>query len=168
MSSRQLTTLAAYYSWMFSIQPLLLTKCEIFLKLRNQRLDYTPCMTLTSHGDETFVFYLCCRNVYGSTRTEKQTRLQPRGFTCCCVVCTQPETVVNDEQRVRVKELWESIPYSSAPTQSRQCLLAIARAIHSPKEVRKEGYAADHDDSTNGAASVHSDWVFVKYWTAET
>ena len=147
---------------MFSIQILLLIKCEIFLELRNQRLDYAPCVTLTSRGDETLVFYLCCRNLYGSTREEKQTRLQLRGFTCCCVVCTQPETVANDERRVRVKELWKSIPYSSAPNQSRQRLLAIALAIHSSKEVRKEGHAADHDDFTNGDASVQSDCGYLQ------
>ena len=120
-----------------------------------------------ARGEEILVSYLSSRNVYGSTRAERQARLQLRGFTYNCVVCTQPETVASDERRVRVKELWESIPYFP-PNQSRQRLLAIARAIRLLKE---EGYAADYDDFTNDAAWVcayHSDWASAKYWAAET
>jgi hypothetical protein len=120
-----------------------------------------------ARGDEILVSYLRSRTVYGSTRAKRQARLQLRGFTCNCVVCTQPETVASDERRVRVKELWESIPYFP-PNRSRQRLLAIARAIRLLKE---EGYAADYDDFTNDAASIcafHSDWASAKYWAAET
>ena len=41
-------------------------------------------------------------------------------------------------------------------------LLAIALAIHSSKEVRKEGHGADHDDFTNGDASVQSDCGYLQ------
>jgi hypothetical protein len=120
-----------------------------------------------ARGDEILVSYLSSRNVYGSTRAKRQARLQLRGFTCNCVVCTQPDTVASDERRLRVKELWESVPYFP-PNQSRQRLLAIALAIRLLKE---EGYAADYDEFTNDAAWVcafHSDWASAKYWAAET
>jgi hypothetical protein len=120
-----------------------------------------------ARGDEILVTYLGGRNVYGSTRAERRVRLQLRGFTCYCDVCTQPDTVASDERRIRVKELWESIPYF-LPNQGRQRLLAIARGI---KLLKEEGYAADYDDFTNDAAWVcayHSDWASTKYWAAKT
>ena len=118
-------------------------------------------------GEEIFVSYLSGTDVYGSTRMERQARLQSRGFTCDCVVCTQPNTVASDERRVRIKKIWESIPYFT-PSYSHERLLAITHAIQLLKE---EGYAADYNKFTNDAAWIcahHSDWASAKYWATET
>jgi hypothetical protein len=161
------------------------TQCGIFLKCSrfnhscspNARYSWNPqveqlriyALRDIAPGDEILVSYLSSRNVYGSTKRQRQARLRLRGFTCICAVCTQPNSAIeaSDDRRVRVKELWESIPYFT-PTQTRQRLLAIARAIHLLQE---EGYAADYDDFTNDAAAIcayHSDWESAKYWATKT
>ena len=95
-----------------------------------------------ARGDEILVTYLSCRKVYGSTRAERQVRLRSLGFTCSCVVCTQPETVASDQRRARLKKIWESLPHFT-PNQSRQYLLAIDRAT---RLLEEEGYIADYED----------------------
>ena len=121
-------------------------------------------------GDEIFVSYLASRNVYGSSRAERQTGLMEKNmFTCACAACglQGPAAVASDERRLQIKALWESVPYFS-PQQTRDRLLVIVRAIHLLEE---EGYAADYDDFTIDAAAVcayHSDWASAKYWATKT
>jgi hypothetical protein len=123
-----------------------------------------------AYGDEIFVSYLAGRNMYGSSRAERQTRLMSRHmFTCACTACglQGPAAVASDERRLQIKALWESVPYFP-PQQTRDRLLAIVRAIHLLEE---EGYAADYDDFTRDAAAVcayHSDWASAKYWATKT
>lgn len=121
-------------------------------------------------GDEIFVSYLASRNVYGSSRAERQTRLTSRYmFTCACAACglQGPAAVASDKRRLQVKALWESVPYFP-PQKTRDRLLAIVRAIHLLEE---EGYAADYDDFTVDAAAIcayHSDLASAKYWATKT
>ena len=121
-------------------------------------------------GDEIFVSYLASRNVYGSSRAERQTRLMNRYmFTCACTACVLqgPAAIASDERRLQVKALWESVPYF-LPHQTRDRLLAIVRAIHL---LEKEGYAADYDEFTVDAAAIcayHSDWASATYWATKT
>lgn len=120
-------------------------------------------------GDEILESYLSSRNVYGSTRAARQARLARYAFTCACVVCGLPEpaAAANDRRRMKITELWESVP-QFPPNQTRNRLLAVKRAIHLLEE---EGYAADYDDFTNDAAAIcgfHSDWASAKHWAAKT
>jgi hypothetical protein len=123
-----------------------------------------------AYGDEIFVSYLSSRNVYGSSRAERQTRLRSRYmFTCACTACELqgPAAVASDERRLKIRELWNSVP-NFPPHKTRHRLLAIVRAIHLLEE---EGYAADYDDFTNDAAGIcayHSDWASAKYWATKT
>ena len=123
-----------------------------------------------AYGDEIFVSYLASRNVYGSSRAERQTRLMKKYmFTCACTACglQGPAAVASDERRLQIKALWESVPYF-VPQRTRARLCAIVRAIHLLEE---EGYAADYDDFTIDAAAVcayHSDWASAKYWATKT
>ena len=119
-----------------------------------------------ARGEEIFVTYLG-RDTYWSTRAERQARLQPRGFTCTCAVCTQPNTAASDERRVRIKKIWESRS-NLTPDNSDEYLLAIVHAIHLLKE---EGCADGYDEFTDVAAwicAIHSDWASAKYWATET
>ena len=121
-------------------------------------------------GDEIFVSYLASRNVYGSSRAQRQDRLTNRYmFTCACTACglQGPAAVASDERRLQIKALWESVPHF-LPQRTRGRLLAIVRAIHLLQE---EGYAADYDDFTIDAAAIcafHSDWASAKYWATKT
>ena len=121
-------------------------------------------------GDEIFVSYLSSRNVYGSSRAERQTALTSKYmFTCACTACGLQglSAVASDERRLQIKALWESVPYFP-PQKTRSRLLAIVRAIHLLEE---EGYAADYDDFTIDAAAIcayHSDWASAKYWATKT
>jgi hypothetical protein len=143
--------------------------------LPNARNSWNPDINRTrvyalrdiAYGDEIFVSYLASRNVYGSSRAERQTRLTM--FTCACTACELqgPAAVASDKRRLQIKALWESVPYFF-PHQTRDRLLAIVRAIHLLEE---EGYAADYDDFTIDAAAVcayHSDWASAKYWATKT
>ena len=121
-------------------------------------------------GDEIFVSYLSSRNVYGSSRAQRQNRLKSTHmFTCACTACELrgPAAVASDERRLKVKELWEAVPYFT-PQETRHRLITIVRAIHLLEE---EGYAADYDDFTLDAAAIcayHSDWASAKYWATKT
>lgn len=122
-----------------------------------------------SCGEEIFVSYISGRNVYGSTRGERQDRLKIYGFTCACTVCELqgPSAVASDKRRTKIKELWESVPHFP-PNKTQSRLHAIVRAIHLLEE---EGYSADYDDFTNDAAVIcafHSDWPSAKYWATKT
>ena len=67
-------------------------------------------------GDEIFVSYLASRNVYGSSRAKRQTGLMEKHmFTCACTACglQGPGAVANDERRLQIEALWESVPYFS-------------------------------------------------------
>jgi len=121
-------------------------------------------------GEEIFVSYLASRNVYGSSRAERQNRLMSRYmFTCACTACglQGPAAVASDERRLQIKKLWDSVPYF-LPQETHHRLLAIVQAIHL---LEKEGYTADYDDFTNDAAAIcafHSDWASAKYWATKT
>jgi hypothetical protein len=120
-------------------------------------------------GDEILVSYLQSRNVYGSTRAARQARLARYGFTCTCVTCALqgPAAAASDQRRTEIAKLWDAVP-QFPPNQSRNRLLAIARAI---RLLQEEGYAADYDDFTNDAAWIcafHSDWASAKYWATKT
>lgn len=121
-------------------------------------------------GDEIFVSYLASRNVYGSSRAERQNRLMKKYmFTCACAACGLQglAAVASDKRRLQVKTIWESVPYFH-PHETHDRLLAIVRAIHLLEE---EGYAADYDDFTVDAAAIcafHSDWASAKYWATKT
>ncbi|THH20180.1 hypothetical protein EW146_g1123 [Bondarzewia mesenterica] len=120
-------------------------------------------------GEELFVTYIRGRNVYGSPREVRQSRLKTYGFTCACPACTLPEAeqVISDRRRMEIKEIWESVP-RYGPNRTADRLRAIVRAMHLLQE---EGYAADADDFTNDAAGIcacHSDWDSVDYWAKKT
>jgi len=71
---------------------------------------------------------------------------------------------MSDARRVKLDELWESIP-SFSPIQGMQRLRVIVKGIHLLKE---EGFLGDADDFANDAGIVcayHSDWVSARYWT---
>ncbi|KAH7928873.1 SET domain-containing protein [Leucogyrophana mollusca] len=119
--------------------------------------------------EEIFVSYIGGRNVYGSSRKDRQKRLQRYGFTCACAVCTLPrqESAASDTRRIEVAKIWERIPFYG-PSQTSLRLHAIVRAL---RLLEEEGYAADADDFTNDAAkicSAHGDWASVRYWAAKT
>ncbi|KIM37692.1 hypothetical protein M413DRAFT_30635 [Hebeloma cylindrosporum] len=120
-------------------------------------------------GEEIFVMYISGSRVYGSTRQFRQNLLNAHHFTCACSVCSLPEaeSKMSDARRVKLTELWESIP-SFSPTQGRQRLKVIVKGIHLLKE---EGFLADADDFANDAGIVcayHSDWASARYWTRFT
>ena len=123
-----------------------------------------------AYGDEIFVSYLASRNVYGSSREERQTVLMRRYmFTCACTTCglQGPAAIASDRRRLQIKALWESVPHFP-PQKTRDRLLAIVHAIYLLEE---EGYAADYDDFTIDAAAMcayHSDWASAKYWATKT
>jgi len=123
-----------------------------------------------AYGDEIFVSYLASRSVYGSSRAERQNKLNKRYmFTCNCTACglQGPAAVASDERRLRINALWGSVPHFP-PQRTRDRLLAIVQAVHLLEE---EGYAADYDDFTNDAAAIcafHSDWASAKYWATKT
>ena len=121
-------------------------------------------------GDEILVCYISGRNVYGSTRAQRQARLKHKlAFTCACTVCAlpEPERAASDRRREEVAGLWETVPYFM-PHQIVDRLETIALGV---RLMREEGYCADADDFTNDAAAIcgyHSDWVAVRYWALET
>ncbi|KAH7910389.1 SET domain-containing protein [Hygrophoropsis aurantiaca] len=120
-------------------------------------------------GEEICVTYLGGRNVYGSSRAERQKRLKNYNFLCACKVCTLPSdaSITSDKRRIEISNIWDNIPHYP-PSLTSLSLRSTVRAIHL---LREEGYAADVDDFTIDVAtgcSQHGDWASVEYWQAMT
>ncbi|EJF61452.1 hypothetical protein DICSQDRAFT_170202 [Dichomitus squalens LYAD-421 SS1] len=123
-----------------------------------------------SEDEEILVSYISGRNIYGSSKAQRQARLQSMlGFVYSCTSCTLPsaEQAASDRRRQELTQLWDTVPHFP-PSQTAARLNAIARAIRLMKE---EGYDADEDDFTNDAAVIcafHSDWESAVYWGIRT
>ena len=87
-------------------------------------------------GEEIFIAYISCRDVYGSPRRSRQATLRARyHFTCACSVCSLPkaQSKMSDDRRVKANELWDVI-WNFTPWQEVQRLNVIVEAIHLLKE----------------------------------
>ncbi len=118
-------------------------------------------------GEEIFVMYITGRNMYGSTRQQRQITLLARyNFLCSCAACglNRQQSLESDRRRLEIKSIWDQIPMLDPLRSGRALLRSAIRAINLMKE---EGYWADADDFANEAAnfcSMHSDWESAKYW----
>jgi hypothetical protein len=107
--------------------------------LRIHALGTIPC------GEEIFITYIGCRQLFGSTRQSRQANLRTRyHFTCACSTCSHPEakSKMSDARRRKVNELWE-IAGRLTPTQEDQCFNVVVEAMCL---LRQEGYLDDEAD----------------------
>ncbi|KAN0128919.1 hypothetical protein V8E53_013292 [Lactarius tabidus] len=107
--------------------------------LRIHALGTIPC------GEEIFITYIGCRQLFGSTRQSRQANLRTRyHFTCACSTCSLPEakSKMSDARRRKVNELWE-IAGRLIPTQEDQCFNVVVEAMCL---LRQEGYLDDEAD----------------------
>ncbi|KAK0492533.1 SET domain-containing protein [Armillaria luteobubalina] len=118
-------------------------------------------------GEEIFVMYFAGRDMYGSTRQQRQDTLQTwYNFSCSCPACDphRGQSRESDRRRLEIKSIWDEIPTLDPLRFGRKLLRSVIRAINLMKE---EGYWADADAFANEAAmfcSMHSDWESAKYW----
>ncbi|PBK68512.1 SET domain-containing protein [Armillaria solidipes] len=118
-------------------------------------------------GEEIFVMYIAGRDMYGSTRNQRQIELLAKyNFLCSCGACglDRQQSLESDRRRLEIKSIWDQMPMLDPLRSGRALLQSAIRAINLMKE---EGYWADADDFANEAAmfcSMHSDWESAKYW----
>ncbi|KAL0577699.1 hypothetical protein V5O48_004303 [Marasmius crinis-equi] len=124
-------------------------------------------LTDIAAGEEIVIPYIQGRNVYGSTRAQRRTRLRfSHGFECMCKTCSLSEEDVkkSDARRSTLKVLYEQLPLLHPSYHGEQIISLIIQAI---TLLREEGYLADADDFAADAAHVCSsvsDVESARYW----
>ncbi|KAJ7768331.1 hypothetical protein B0H16DRAFT_314018 [Mycena metata] len=124
-------------------------------------------LTDIAPGEELCVSYLSSRNVYGSTRAQRQRRfLTSFNFSCGCPACslTGAELEASDARRREGAALWDGLTKHDPRLHGGRVVRDAVRGI---RLLREEGYMADADDFALDAAAfcaMHSDWESAKYW----
>ncbi|KAJ7176606.1 SET domain-containing protein [Mycena filopes] len=124
-------------------------------------------LTDIAPGEELRVSYLASRNVYGSTRAERQRRfLASFNFVCVCPACslTGAALEASDARRREAAALWNGLTAHDPRLHGGRVVRDAVRGI---RLLREEGYMADADDFARDAAAfcaMHSDWESAKYW----
>ncbi|KAK1235812.1 hypothetical protein PQX77_000946 [Marasmius sp. AFHP31] len=123
-------------------------------------------LTDIAAGEEIFIPYIQGRNIYGSTREQRRSRLYfAHGFKCMCKTCSLPQNEVekSDARRSKLKELYEELPKHNPSTHGDRIISLVIQSIR----LLREGYLADADDFAADAAHVCasvSDVGSAKYW----
>ncbi|KAL0072510.1 Cochaperone protein [Marasmius tenuissimus] len=118
-------------------------------------------------GEEIFIPYIQGRNIYGSTREQRRSRLYfAHGFKCMCKTCSLPQNEVekSDARRSKLKELYEKLPKHNPSAHGDRIISLVIQSI---RLLREDGYLADADDFAVDAAHVCasvSDVESAKYW----
>ncbi|KAJ7103736.1 hypothetical protein C8R44DRAFT_808008 [Mycena epipterygia] len=120
-------------------------------------------------GDEIQVTYLGGRNVYGSTREQRQRRFLNNfgsSFVCLCAACSLAgaDLKASDDRRREIAVLYDRMMTHEPEFHGQRVVDDAVRAI---RLLREEGYAADVDDfatDAGGLCAMHSDWESARYW----
>ncbi|KAJ8076634.1 hypothetical protein PM082_001057 [Marasmius tenuissimus] len=124
-------------------------------------------LTDIAAGEEIFIPYIQGRNIYGSTREQRRSRLYfAHGFKCMCKTCSLPQNEVekSDARRSKLKELYERLPKHNPSAHGDRIISLVIQSI---RLLREDGYLADADDFAVDAAHVCasvSDVESAKYW----